>query len=69
MIGLDHNCSRVDSAFKYTLYFELLRKKIKQYKVEPQHISNIDEKGVLVGILSKIKRVFSRRRYEEGLIK
>ena len=68
-MGLDHNRSRADSAFKYTLYFELLRKKIEQYEVEPQHIYNMDEKGFLVGILSKIKRVFSRRRYEEGLIK
>ena len=37
--------------------------------MEPQHIYNIDEKGFLVGILSKIKRIFSRRRYEEGSIK
>ena len=68
-MGLDHNRSRADSAFKYTLYFELLRKKIEQYEVEPQHIYNMDEKGFLVGILSKMKRIFSRRRYEEGSIK
>ena len=29
----------------------------------------MDEKGFLVGILLKMKRVFSRRRYEEGSIK
>ena len=68
-MGLDHNRSRADSAFKYTLYFELLRKKIEQYGVEPQHTYNMDEKGFLVGILSKMKRIFSRRRYEEGSIK
>ena len=68
-MGLDHNRSRADSAFKYILYFELLRKKIEQYEVEPQYIYNIDEKAFLVGILSKIKRIFSRRRYEEGSIK
>ena len=55
MIDLDHNHSKADSAFKYILYFKLLRKKIKQYKVEPQHIYNIDKKGFLVEILSKIK--------------
>ena len=68
-MGLDHNRSRADSTFKYTLYFELLRKKIEQYGVEPQHIYNIDKKGFLVGILLKIKRIFSRRRYKEGSIK
>ena len=68
-MGLDHNRSRADSAFKYSLYFELLRKKIEQYEVEPQHIYNMDEKGFLIGILSKMKRIFSRRRYKEGSIK
>jgi hypothetical protein len=29
----------------------------------------MDEKGFLIGILTKMKRVFSRRRYEEGGIK
>ena len=29
----------------------------------------MDEKGFLIGILSKMKRIFSRRRYEEGSIK
>ena len=37
--------------------------------MEPQNIYNMDEKGFLIGILSKIKRIFSRRRYEEGSIK
>ena len=68
-MGLDHNRSRADSAFKYILYFELLRKKIEQYRVEPQYTYNMDEKGFLVGILLKIKRIFSRRRYKEGSIK
>ena len=68
-MGLDHNRSHADSAFKYILYFELLRKKIEQYRVEPQYTYNMDEKGFLVGILLKMKRIFSRRRYEEGSIK
>ena len=68
-MGLDHNRARADSAFKYILYFELLRKKLEQYKVEPQNIYNVDEKGFLIRILSKMKRIFSRRRYEVGEIK
>jgi hypothetical protein len=30
---------------------------------------NIDEKGFLVGILSKIKQVFSQRLYKKGAIR
>lgn len=67
--GLDHNRTRTDSAFKYTLYFELLARKIEQYRIEPRNIYNIDEKGFLIGILSKMKRIFTRRRYEEGQVK
>jgi hypothetical protein len=68
-MSLDHNRSRADSAFKYTLYFDILMRKIKQYVVEPRHMYNMDEKGFLIGVLSKMKRIFSRRRYEEGGIK
>jgi len=67
--GMDAQRKRADSAFKYSLYFELLRRKIEQYDVEPRHMYNMDEKGFLVGILSKMKRVFSRRLYERGAIK
>ena len=68
-LGLDHNRARADSAYKYAKYFELLRKKLEQYQVEPQNIYNMDEKGFLIGILSKMKRIFSRKKYEEGSIK
>ena len=67
--GLDHDRTDADSAFKYTLYFELLSRKIEEHVVEPRHIHNMDEKGFLIGILSKMKLIFSRRRYEEGQVK
>jgi hypothetical protein len=60
---------RADSAFKYLLYFKLLEEKIEKYKVQPCHIYNIDEKGFLIRILSKQKRIFSKRRFQEGGIK
>ena len=67
--GLDYERTRADSAFKYTLYFELLSRKLEEYGIEPRHIYNMDEKGFLIGVLSKMKRIFSRRYYEEGRIK
>ena len=68
-MGLDHNHSYADLVFKYILYFKLLRKKIKQYRVELQYIYNIDEKGFLVEILLKIKHIFLCKYYKEGSIK
>jgi hypothetical protein len=67
--GMDTNRKKADSAFKYSLYFELLRRKIEQYNVDPRHTYNIDEKGFLISILSRMKRIFTKRRYEEGGIK
>ena len=68
-MGLNHNRARADLVFKYILYFELLRKKLEQYKVELQNIYNMDEKGFLIRILSKMKYIFSRRCYKAGEIK
>jgi hypothetical protein len=56
----DRNRFKDDSAFKYTLYFELLNQKIEKYKVESRHIYSMDEKGFLIGVLSKMKRLFSK---------
>jgi hypothetical protein len=54
---------------KYGLYFELLRDKLGLYNIEPCNIYNMDEKGFLLGILTRSKRLFSRRLYEERKIK
>jgi hypothetical protein len=64
---IDNQRHRADSAFKYKLYFKLLSDKITQYDVETRNIYNMDEKGFLIGILTKMKRVFTRQRYEAGL--
>ena len=46
-----------------------MRQKIEEYQVEPRHTYNMDEKGFLIGVLAKMKRIFSRLRYEEGGIR
>ena len=58
--GLDRNRLKADNAFMYSLYFELMKRKIEQYNIDSRYIYNMDEKGFLIGILSKMKRVFSR---------
>ena len=62
---MDRDRCRADSDYKYSLYFELLKRKIEQYKVWPWLIYNMDEKGFLIRILSKMKRIFLKWQYEE----
>jgi hypothetical protein len=67
--GIDRLRHQADSELKYGLYFELLRDKLGLYNIEPCNIYNMDEKGFLLGILTRSKRLFSRRLYEERKIK
>jgi hypothetical protein len=64
--GIDNSRHKADSGRKYSLYFNLLHEKIEQYHVEPRHIYNMDEKGFLLGVLGRSKRIFDRPLYEEG---
>jgi hypothetical protein len=68
------DCDRVkaDNRDSYCHYFELLHARIRQYNVEPRHIYHMDEKGFLIGITSRQKRIFSKqlwgqRRVTAGL--
>jgi hypothetical protein len=67
--GIDRSRYQADSLLKYSLYFELLRSKLSQYDIEPRNMYNMDKKGFMLGVLTRSKRVFSRRLYEEGKIK
>ncbi|KAF2836603.1 putative pogo transposable element [Patellaria atrata CBS 101060] len=67
--GLDKSRKNSESAFYYALYFELLARKIEQYRVKIPNIWNMDEKGFLMGILQKQRRYFSKAYYETGALK
>jgi hypothetical protein len=67
--GIDRSRHQADSQLKYNLYFKLLRSKLSQCDIEPCNTYNIDEKGFMLGILTRSERVFSKRLYEEGKIK
>jgi hypothetical protein len=53
-----------DSETKYRLCFDLLHSKMKDYNIEPRHTHNMDEKGSLIGIGGRTKRIFSKRMWE-----
>jgi hypothetical protein len=61
---MDNSRHKADSGKKYSLYFDLLCKKIDQYHVEPRYIYNMDEKGFMLGAVGCSKRVFSKDSYE-----
>jgi hypothetical protein len=62
---MESNRHNAESGYKYKLYFELLQQKITQYELDPGHTYNMDEKGFVIGVLGRTKRVFSRRQYEK----
>jgi len=67
--GLDTNRHNADSEAKYKLYFQLLYDKIAEYSIQPEHTYNMDEKGFLLGITKRSKRIFSRPMYESRKVR
>ncbi|KAF2843923.1 hypothetical protein T440DRAFT_503166, partial [Plenodomus tracheiphilus IPT5] len=61
--GMDRTRHLADSKSKYELYFELLHQKMAEYSLEPQHTYNMDEKGFLIGLTGRSKRIFSKRQW------
>ncbi|KAF1965771.1 hypothetical protein BU23DRAFT_593520 [Bimuria novae-zelandiae CBS 107.79] len=53
-----------NSYLKYRLYFNLLHEKMAQYNIQACNTYNIDEKGFLIGILGRSKRIFNREIWE-----
>jgi hypothetical protein len=68
-LGIDSNRHNADSGEKYKAYFNLLHSKITKYGVEPQHTYNMDEKGFLLGITGRSKRIFNRALYESRQVR
>jgi hypothetical protein len=63
--AIDRTRHLADSQLKYELYFELLHQNIAGYQLEPRDIFNMDEKGFMIGIAGRSKRVFSKRQWNK----
>jgi hypothetical protein len=59
--GMDRNRHAADNRGKYHQYFKFLHSKMRQYDVEPCDIYDKDEKGFLIDIISRSKRIFSKQ--------
>ncbi len=64
LTGLAAARKKVDSVDEYRLWFDLVAKKTAQYEVQPHNVYSMDEKGFLIGMLSKVKRIFTKQAYE-----
>ncbi|KAJ6436785.1 DDE superfamily endonuclease, CENP-B-like protein [Purpureocillium lavendulum] len=64
--GLDMSRKRADNASRYKAYFELIRTKIEQYNILPCNTYNVDEKGFLLGVINRTKRVFALSVKKQG---
>ena len=60
---MDRDRHKANSEAKYSLYFKLLHNKMKEYNVELSHIFNIDEKGFMIRVTKRLKRVFDKEIY------
>lgn len=61
---IDSTRKNAESKEDFEYWFSLLSQKIEQYGIEPQNIYNMDEKGFLIGFLTKAKRIFTKQWYE-----
>jgi hypothetical protein len=63
--GMDCSRHQADSKTKYRLYFDLLHSKMREYNISPHHTYNMDEKGFLVGVTGRTKRIFSKQMWDK----
>jgi hypothetical protein len=64
--GLDRQRHQADSIPKYTSYFDLLHGKIVEHRVQRRFTYNMDEKGFMLGVEGRSKRIFSKSVWEKG---
>jgi hypothetical protein len=64
--GMDNSRYKANSGKKYSLYFDLLREKIERYHIEARYTYNMDEKGFMLRVVGRSKRIFSKALHEDG---
>lgn len=56
---------QADSYSKYRMYFDLIHESIARYNIQACNSYNRDEKGFILGILGRSKRIFDKRMWEK----
>ena len=63
--AMDAARHQADSYTKYRMYFDLIHKSIARYNIQACNSYNMDEKGFMLGILGRSKRIFDKRMWEK----
>jgi hypothetical protein len=61
--GMDSVRHQAESKDNYKLWFQILAIKIDKYGIEEKNMYNMDEKGFMIGIVGRTKRVFDKSTY------
>ena len=61
--NFDASRKKADVLASYEVYFTLVEEKIQQYDIQPSNMYNMDEKGFLIGVMKKSKRIFTKSAY------
>jgi hypothetical protein len=64
--GLDHQRYTANSIPKYNSYFDLLHGKMVERRIQKRLSYNMDEKGFMIGVEGRSKRIFSKAVWEKG---
>ncbi|KAF1976355.1 hypothetical protein BU23DRAFT_456432, partial [Bimuria novae-zelandiae CBS 107.79] len=56
---IDSNRHKANFKTKYEAYFDLLHLKMEEYNILSCNTYNMDEKGFLISVIGRSKRVFS----------
>ncbi|KAI1664112.1 hypothetical protein L13192_12053 [Pyrenophora tritici-repentis] len=62
MDAVRHNA---DLHTKYRMYFDLIHETIARFNIEASNTYNMDEKGFMLGILGRSKRIFDKKLQEK----
>lgn len=63
--SMDTVRNTAESYYRYELYFDYPYGKIKEYDILLENSYKMDEKGFMIGVIGRAKRLFSRRQWEK----
>jgi hypothetical protein len=66
---MDTDRHDADHSERYRAYFKLLHTRMTESDVLPENTYNMDEKGFMIGVIDKSKRVFDKVLYKERRFK
>jgi DDE superfamily endonuclease/Tc5 transposase DNA-binding domain len=62
--AMDKVRHHADSEDKYRQFFQLVAEKMEEYNIKQRNTYNMDEKGFLLGVLGRSKRIFSKAKWD-----